>query len=120
MDLVRRYEDTFCNLAIEKGDGQQPNDSLLFDEMKNIFCLLYNHPSGKQRIISLLDNKNEWVRSWIAAQVLSEGENKKALLVLESLMDKDCTIGFSAEITISEFKNGTLKSPFGINSKLSR
>ncbi|WP_444994568.1 hypothetical protein [Aliikangiella sp. IMCC44359] len=35
MDLAGRFEDTFCNIAIEKGDGSASNDSELYEEMKD-------------------------------------------------------------------------------------
>jgi hypothetical protein len=82
--------------------------------MREVFLKLYNHPSGKERIISMLNNKNKWVQSWVAAQVLSESKNNEAVSVLENLLKKDGLVSLIAEMTLKEFKNGTLDSPFGI------
>ena len=114
MDLCGRLEDLFCNLAIKKGDGSRSDDSQIFEDMKEAFIGLYNLPTGKERIIKLLTNDNEWVRFWVAAQLLSEGKNKAAIRVLQDLSNKGGVLGFSAEMVLSEYKSGSLGPPFGI------
>jgi hydroxylamine reductase (hybrid-cluster protein) len=114
MDLAGRFEDTFCNIVIVKGDGSSSNDAELFEEMKEYFIRLYNHPAGRSRVENLLNHENEWVRSWVAAQLLSEGNNKSAVSVLKKLSTEGGTLGFSAEMTLSEYNKGTLGSPFDL------
>lgn len=69
--------------------------------------------AGKETIRALLHDESPYVRSWIGAQWLSEGETD-ALPVLE----KDATLpglrGFACEMAIREYRKGRLKSPFGI------
>ncbi|TQV76730.1 hypothetical protein FLL45_01880 [Aliikangiella marina] len=114
MDLVGRFEDTFCNIAIEKGDGSSSNDAELFEEMKAYFIRLYNHPRGKSRIEGLLNHNNEWVQFWVASHLLSEGDNKRAATVLKKLSNDGGNLGFGSETTLNEYKKGTLGSPFGL------
>jgi len=114
MDIVSRFEDAFCNAVIAKGDGLSSTDSELFEAMKDSYIRLRNHSRGLERIESLLDHDNFWVQSWVASQLLSEGEHSKAQETLRQLSSINGTVGFGAEITLGEYEKGSLGSPFGI------
>lgn len=114
MDIVSRYKDSFCNAAIAKGDGTLSNDGELFSTMKATFTRLYNHPSGSKHICMLLRHDNDWVKSWVASQILSEGKSKDAEQVLIKLKAKNGVLGFNAEMVLEQYKNGELKCPFAI------
>jgi len=114
MDIVGRFEDVFCNAAIDKGDGTTPDDERLFETMKGAFTRLHNHPRGKEHILELLQHENNWVKIWVATQVLSEGHNSEASRILQLLSKESGSIGFSAEMVLSQHQSGELLCPFGI------
>jgi len=112
MDIVGRYIDTFCNAAIDKGDGTSDRDHEFYDLMKSMYLKLENHPLGMEAFRKLLEHKSSIISSWAASQLLAKYDNKMALLVLEHISKEDSFEGFSAEIVLKEYKNGNLKPPF--------
>ena len=115
MDIVGRFEDVFCNAAIAKGDGTSEEDSKLFAAMHDSFTRLYNHPSGGKHILQLLLHENNWVKIWVATQILSESSSPEAEKVLKQLALESGVFGFNAEIVLNQYENGELKCPFDIN-----
>jgi len=114
MDIVGRYEDVFCNAAIAKGSGGGSNDNELFEAMKDSYVRLRNHPSGKRSIENLLCHESDWVRSWVASQLLSEDGHSRAKETLQKLASETGVASFGAMMVLSEFEKGNLGSPFGI------
>ena len=114
MDVVGRFEDIFTNAAIAKDDGCSSDDARLFDTMKDAFIRLKNHPSGNAHISKLLQHKNNWVKMWVASQVLSEGQNSEAEKVLNLLSKESGVLGFDAKMVLEQYQNGALQCPFGI------
>lgn len=114
MDVVGRFEDVFCNAAIAKGDGLTSNDHDLFETMKNAYIRLRTQPSGPQRIERLLCHENDWVKSWVASQLLSEDGHHRAKETLQKLATTRGLVGFGAKMVLNEYEKGRLGSPFGI------
>jgi hypothetical protein len=113
MDIVGRYVDTFCNAAIEKGDGTSDKDHELYDLMKSMYQKLESHPLGAEAFSKLLKHENSIVSSWVASQLLALNNDKSALRVfLKRISKEDSFESFSAEIVIEEHKSGNLKPPF--------
>ena len=112
MDIVGRYVDTFCNAAIEKGDGTSDKDHEFYDLMKSMYQKLENHPSGVEAFSKLLKHENSIVTSWVASQLLALNNDKSALKLLKKIPKEDTFESFSAEIVLKEYKSGNLKPPF--------
>jgi len=65
---------------------------------------------AQKHLLSLLDNKTPYVRLWAASHSL-EFSPKSAENVLEHLAKCGGVPGFDAEITLQEWRKGTLKFP---------
>ncbi len=116
MDILSRYEDVFVNAVIDKGEEGSSKDNELFEVMKDAYCRIHNHPSGYKIKLRLLKHENASVRSWVAAQILCENERYNALEVLQDAAKRDDMIGFNSQITLEEYLNGRILSPFGIKT----
>lgn len=112
MDLIGRYLDVFCVAAIDKGDGTSEQDSLFFACMQKAYSKLNNHPQGLEHFAKLLNHESNWVKLWVAVQLLSSSENDEALLVVNNLSADESILGVCASTTLSEYKNGKLQGPF--------
>jgi len=112
MEIAGRYIDTFCNAAIDKGDGTSDRDHEFYDLMKLMYLKLEKHPSGLKAFSQLLEHKNSIISSWVASQLLAKYDNKMAQSVLERISKEDSFEGFSAEIVLKEYKSGNLEPPF--------
>jgi len=102
------YIEQFCESAIAKGDGTSAKDHEYFESMKSAV----NHLSDSSELLPLLQHKNEWVVCWSASHLLVNGQSSKAIRALENLVQKGGISGFSAEVVIQEYKQGSFVSPF--------
>ena len=109
--LVSRFREA----AIQKGDFRMDpkEDHRLYDEMAEAFWALDQlGAAGREAFQLLLHDDAPAVRSWVAAQLLSEGE-AGARFVLEQLRKDPGFLGFTAEMVLEEHRKGTLSPPFG-------
>ena len=111
MDLVGRFIGVFCDAAIQKGDGTDTQDKVYLGKMQEAYFQLTKHPRGLSNFESLLNHENNWVKCWVAAQLLSEFGNQEALTLLTKLSNSGGVVGFTAETTISEYNAGNLMGP---------
>ncbi|MFT6909932.1 MAG: hypothetical protein ACJAS1_006659 [Oleiphilaceae bacterium] len=111
MDLIGRYIGIFCHAATEKGDGTSAEDTEYFRTMQGALEKLKMHPRGLENFEMLINHENNWVRCWVASQLLAESGDKEALVVLNQLSKIGGIIGFTAETTISEYNAGNLVGP---------
>lgn len=94
---------------LEEGSAGKANKQ--FDIMVKLSCeLLRRGCSAHQKILSLLRNDNPYVRMW-AAFVALELDASKGEQVLEELA-KNYTrsLGFSAEFTLKQWREGELRT----------
>ena len=111
--------DDFCNAAIAKEAPSIPTkeDHRLHKVMSVSYAAIMRFgDEGREAFISLLRHESDSVKSWVAAQLLTE-KNKEAQNVLRALSKKSGSIGFNATMTLQEFANGRLGSPFGKHGK---
>lgn len=116
MGMLDCYKHAFCNAAINKNDGSRKEGDEYLKIMKGAYVRLKYHPDGRDNINELLVHENDWVRKWIATQLLSEEKDDEAIKVLESLSFRADSIGHSAVETLSEFVEGKLTSPFDLEA----
>lgn len=110
-DMIRRFRDA----AVRKGDFcPSPNlDSRLHAQMaKACIDLESQGEQGSAALHSLLHDESPWVRSWVAAHLLSQGD-LQARPVLDALAKDSGLVGFAAQMVLDEYRKGRLKSPFG-------
>ena len=110
-ELVVRFRDA----AIRKGKGNFPArvDHELHRAMSEAFWALEEQGQpGREAFRSLLLDESPEVRSWVAAQLLSEGESG-ARFTLEQLRREHGMLGLDAEAVLREHASGRLESPFG-------
>ena len=98
----------FCESAIAKGDGTSAKDQEHFETMKNAV----NNLSNLSELLPLLQHNNEWIVCWSASHLLGNGHHSKAIKALNGLVQKGGVSGFSAEVVIQEYEQGSFISPF--------
>jgi hypothetical protein len=104
--------DQFRTAAIEQGDGTGVENDDLFEVLRDCaLALTAAGPSGLDQLKTLMHDKSPWVSSWAAAHLLSLGD-ASAESVLTQLVEGGGLVGFAAEVALSEFRGGRLKSPF--------
>jgi phage-related baseplate assembly protein len=104
----------FRAAAIAKADFAAPasRDHALHKRMADAFEFLSAQGSdGHIAFIALLHDESSHVRGWVAAQLLSDGD-ETAVPVMEQLAAESGIRGFTAETTLKEFRAGRLRSPF--------
>ena len=104
----------FRSAASAKGDFHvdTTEDHTLHERMTAAFAFLASlGPEGRAAFVALLEDDSPHVRSWVSAQLLSEGE-ASAVPVVEQLALEPGLLGFRAQITLREFRAGRLRSPF--------
>jgi len=90
-------------------------DRTLHQRMKSAFYFLRSlGPSRSQAFRDLLRDESPWVRSWVAAQLISEGD-PEGRRVIEVLAKEPGLVGFSNMTALREFDAGRLGSPFSEN-----
>jgi hypothetical protein len=115
MTVVQAIEE-FRAAAIAKADFATPasRDHTLHERMARAFDHLASHGSaGLAAFNALLRDESPYVRSWVAAELLSQGD-KSAVPVMEELASESGIRGLTATITLKEFHAGRLHSPFKI------
>jgi hypothetical protein len=87
-------------------------DHALHDRMARAFRFLASQgPAGRAAFAALLDDESPHIRSWVAAQLLSEND-ARAIPVAKQLASEPGLLGFSARVTLDEYSAGRLRSPF--------
>ena len=112
-ELIQRFRDA----AIKKADGlgvdEDDEDAALYLRMASAFRdLSAQGETGREAFRELLHDDSPYVRSWVAAQLLSELD-EEARLVLQSLSKLGGLVGFAADMVLREERAGRLMSPFG-------
>lgn len=107
-ELIEQFRDA----AIAKGDGVGgAEDARLYRLMSTAFRqLVMKGDRGNLAFEKLLFDECPYVRVWVAAQLLFLG-HADANGALEELSASGGRIGFSASVTLEEYKNGRLGSP---------
>jgi hypothetical protein len=115
MSTITEAVALFRSAALEKADfaGPARRDHALHRQMRDAFRELQTLGApGQAAFRKLLDDASPHVRIWVAAELLSRGD-QEAQRVLEKLADEPGLLGFNATTTLNEFKAGRLRSPFG-------
>lgn len=110
LDAVARFR----KAAIDKGDWASPaeRDAKLHAEMRAAWIALYEAGrEGQAAFKQMLHDPSSYVRSWVAAQLLSEGD-RDAIEVLRLLAMEDGFRAVAAKTTLAEWRTGRLGSPF--------
>jgi len=82
-----------------------------YDTLQTIYRELRSRGASVQRtLLALLDHPNNGVRGWAAFHAL-EFASKEAEPVLEDLSKMSGIEGFTWEVTLEEWRKGTLKFP---------
>ena len=105
----------FRQAAIEKGDFAEPanRDHTLFAAMAEAWRALEEHGAdGHAAFRGLLADQSAHVRSWVAAQLLGDGDTS-GVTVLEAEAALGGIGGFAAEMVLKEWREGRLAPPFG-------
>jgi hypothetical protein len=103
----------FRTAAIQKSDFAQfaAEDHRLHREMATAWCELHNQGiAGRDAFKKLLADKSRYVRGWVAAQLLSEGD-RDAVPVLNELARGQGIDGFNAQMTLKEWRAKRLSLP---------
>jgi hypothetical protein len=111
---IGKFIESFRKAADEKGNfAFGKRDRQLYETMRASFHRLKEMGEpGNKALAQLLDDQSNHVRCWIAAALLVEG-NSKARSVLETIANTgERILRSNAEITLEEFKKGTLGTPF--------
>jgi hypothetical protein len=92
----------FRAAASAKGDFRvdSAKDHALHAQMARAFHFLHvQGAEGRTAFAALLDDESPHVRSWVSAQLLSEGD-ARAVPVVEQLASESGLLGFTAQITL--------------------
>jgi hypothetical protein len=107
----------FRAAASAKGDfrADSAEDHALHERMAQAFRFLHGQGAeGRAAFAALLEDESPHVRSWVSAQLLSEGD-ARAVPVAEQLASESGLLGFTAQVTLEQFRAGRLRSPFAIH-----
>jgi len=110
-ELKRAYEcsATTHGVASEEGDHKRANAAhdAIVDAYRQLRTL---GNDGLRVLCELMESDNESVRCWAATHCLSIAETK-AERVLARLAEGTSVVSFTAEMVLSEWRNGTLEIP---------
>ncbi|MEZ5292825.1 MAG: hypothetical protein R2745_17215 [Vicinamibacterales bacterium] len=105
----------FRHAAIEKGAfaGPRARDHALHAAMAAAWRALHAQgQAGLQAFESLLNDESRFVRTWVAAVLISRGDNR-GVAVLEADAEMRDRHGFSSQMVLREWRAKRLKCPFG-------
>lgn len=105
----------FREAAIAKGDfaDSPQHDHELHAAMAEAVRALYRlGAEGRSAFKELLHDESPHVRSWVAAELLVQGDDDARLVLVELANCRDL-VGLSARTVLKEHSCGTLRSPFG-------
>lgn len=105
----------FRQAAIEKGAFARPpaRDHALHAAMAAAWrALNAQGEAGRQAFASLLNDESRFVRTWVAAVLLSRGDNR-GVIVLEADAEAPDLQGFSSQMVLREWRADRLGCPFG-------
>lgn len=111
---VEKAIEEFRSAAIEKGDYAEvaDRDHELHATMARAWIELEScGEAGRSAFKLLLANDSEYVRIWVASQLLADGD-ESGVPVLEELVAGGGALGFDAEIVLKEWRAGRLQPPF--------
>jgi hypothetical protein len=110
----------FRKAAMAKGDGSglpAARDHTLHAEMKSALAdMRANGSDDREELRALASDASVHVRLWAAAELLSRGD-ESVIPVLEEIAGRgQRLLSLSAETTLTAFRAGRLKSPFGVSA----
>jgi len=95
--------------ATEVGDHKNANKH--HDRLtQELLQLRTSGSAGDQALLGLLNDENSWVRLWAASHLLRVYEDQ-ARRTLEMLSNGPGILAFDAQMVLSEWGKGTLKTP---------
>ena len=116
-DEIARAVGEFRSAAEQKADGgsSPKEDARLHAQMSAAWhCLDAFGGAGRSAFKRLLQDPSPYVRSWVAAQLLSDGD-VDGEPVLEEIEAQGGMRGFIARMTLDQWRKGKLGSPFPAN-----
>lgn len=107
-ELVARYRQA----AVKHGEATAAGNHRLANKQHDIVERCYSElkklgAEGRERLVALTEDHNPWVRAWAAVHCLTYREDV-AIRVLEELASVPGLIGFSSQMTLSEWRKGNL------------
>ena len=107
-ELVRRFVDATMEKAEMHGARK---DHRLYEEMRRAFQGLRATEEGRRAFRALLEHPSAEVRVWVAGQLLAEGD-ASVIGVVEEISKGEGLLAFSAQMTLQEYRKGSLGPPF--------
>jgi hypothetical protein len=110
-ELLQMLEGRAETRGRELQEGSPTRANAQFDIMVKLSCeLVRRGPSAHQKILSLLNNGNPYVREWAAFLAL-EFDASKGEQVLEDIAQNYTRgLGFSAGFTLKQWRKGELRT----------
>ena len=93
--------------AEESGNLVESKDGEYYETINSIYLYLKEN-NRLDELFTLHDHENQYVRLWSASYCL-QFPNSKAEEVLEELANLKALIGFTATMTLQEWRKGNLK-----------
>ena len=109
--LVSQELHNFIEACIRKGEAEEVGDSRKGNKQYKTIHSVYLRLKDNNllsELLPLLDHENAYVRLWAAAYTLQVSQ-PTAESTLKSLANLKGNIGFVAEMTLREWKNGNIK-----------
>lgn len=107
-EVLRDYVTAAQAHGAGTAEGSAAVTNRAYDRIVKAFSAILGHgKAGREAILSLCDHENESVRSWAAAHSLKY-DATKAEKTLTGLSEGQGLLAFSAEMTLKEWKKGTL------------
>ena len=103
--------DNFINACIAKGKAEQTGDTdadkFHYDVIGSVYNLLKNN-NRLTDLVELLEHEDPYVRLWAAYYCLRVTPSKAEETLKTLSKEKGVIVGFSAQITLDEWRKGTL------------
>ena len=102
----------FVNASISNGKAQEEGNANQANKYYRIIekrkkWLIDNNELCNSKFVQLLDHEDDYVRLHVSCALLHE-KSEEALRTLMDLTEKKGILGFSAKMTISEYKKGNI------------